>query len=82
MVAALAWGFLGQSIFQHVRGTNPNELGELLFGRFSGISIAQSAATIAVSVAVVLTLAMLSKEVLYYCIDPQGAQTSGVPAAS
>ncbi|HEX8524178.1 MAG TPA: metal ABC transporter permease [Tepidisphaeraceae bacterium] len=81
MVASLAFGFLAQQIFrQAMNGAEPPGFPEILFGRFSGISLRYSMATIAVSVAVIATLLGLGKEILYYCLDPLAAQASGVPA--
>lgn len=82
MVASLAFGFLAQQIFrQSMHGLEPPGFAEILFGRFSGISIRYSLATIAVSICVIVTLTALGKEILYFCLDPLAAQASGVPAA-
>ncbi len=81
MVASLAFGFLVDQIFRQVtHGVSPPGFANILFGRFSGISPSYSYAAIAVSVAVIVTLLALGKELLYYCLDPLAAQASGVAA--
>jgi ABC-type Mn2+/Zn2+ transport system permease subunit len=81
MVASLAFGFLVQQIFrQATNGLEPPGFPEILFGRFSGISVTYSVAAIFVSLAVIVALVTLAKEILYYCLDPLAAQASGVPA--
>jgi ABC-type Mn2+/Zn2+ transport system permease subunit len=50
----------------------------LLFGLTNVIDPPRAMATVFVSVAVLVTLAALGKEILSYCFDPQMAQASGV----
>src|SRR5436190_17969 len=76
--AAMAVGFLAQRIFLHVRGTNPSEFEQLLFGVVNVIDPPRAIATALVSAAVLITIASLGKEMLSYCFDPQMAQASGV----
>lgn len=78
LVASLAFGFLAQRIFLHVRGTNPSEFEQLLFGLMTVIDPPRAIATVLVSAAVLVTIAGLGKEILSYCFDPQMAQASGV----
>jgi manganese/iron transport system permease protein len=78
LVASLAFGLFAQRIFQHVRGTNPPDFEQLLFGLVNVIEPARAMATIAISAAVLLTVAALGKEILAYCFDPVTAQASGV----
>ena len=78
LVASLAFGFLAQRIFLHVRGVNPSEFEQLLFGVVNVIDPPRAIATVLVSAAVLLTIAGLGKEMLSYCFDPQMAQASGV----
>jgi ABC-type Mn2+/Zn2+ transport system permease subunit len=78
LVASLAFGFLAQRIFLHVRGTNPSEFEQLLFGVVNVIDPPRAIATVLVSAAVIVTIAGLGKEMLSYCFDPQMAQASGV----
>ncbi|MEO6436799.1 MAG: metal ABC transporter permease [Tepidisphaeraceae bacterium] len=82
LVASLAFGFLAQQIFRHVRGTDPADFTAYLFGQrdFSDISPALAAGVIAVSVAVLVTVFALGKEILSYCFDPLMAEASGVRA--
>lgn len=81
LVASLAFGFLAQRIFQHVHGKNPADFEQLLFGQVNVIEPARALAIVAVSAAVLLTLAALGKEILSYCFDPLMAQASGVRTA-
>jgi ABC-type Mn2+/Zn2+ transport system permease subunit len=78
LVASLAFGFLAQRIFLHVRGTNPSEFEQLLFGVVNVIDPPRAIATVLVSAAVLVTIAGLGKEILSYSFDPQMAQASGV----
>jgi ABC-type Mn2+/Zn2+ transport system permease subunit len=80
LVASLAFGFLAQHIFHHVRGVNPVEFDALLFGQLGVIDPARALATVLVSCAVLITLAGMGKEILSYCFDPLMAQASGVRA--
>jgi len=78
MVAALAWGFAAQQIYAHVRHGTPAWFDDLLFGRMRAPSTPAAIACVCVSLAVVLTVALLGKEILAYCFDPLTAKTSGV----
>lgn len=80
LVASLAFGFLAQQIFRHVKGTDPAGFHAYLFGQIGAITPATAGAVIAVSVAVLLTLFALQREILAYCFDPLLAETSGVRA--
>jgi ABC-type Mn2+/Zn2+ transport system permease subunit len=80
LVASLAFGFLAQQIFHHVKGADPYGFTDYLFGRTQGVSGAYAVAAVFVSTAVILTLAALGKEILYYCFDPLMAEASGVRA--
>jgi ABC-type Mn2+/Zn2+ transport system permease subunit len=82
LVASLALGFLAREVYQYVRGRDPVDFAELLFGRTSGaIDPAMVGVVVMISAAVMLTLAALGKEIVSYCFDPQMAQASGVRAA-
>jgi ABC-type Mn2+/Zn2+ transport system permease subunit len=78
LVASLAFGFLARHVYVHVRGVEPNGFNELLFGQINVIEPPRAIATVLVSLAVILVLAGLGKEILSYCFDPQMAQASGV----
>ena len=82
LVASLAFGFLAQQIFRHVRGADPAGFEAYLFGQLGAIEAASAGAVIAVSAAVLLTLAALGKEIVAYCFDPLLAEASGVPAGA
>jgi ABC-type Mn2+/Zn2+ transport system permease subunit len=78
LVASLAFGFLARHVYLHVRGKDPTAFEQLLFGLTNVIDPPRAIATVLVSVAVLVTLAGLGKEILSYCFDPQMAQASGV----
>src|SRR5438552_10129447 len=64
MVAALAWGFAAQQIYAHVRHGTPAWFDDLLFGRMRAPSTAATVGCICVSLAIVLTVVLLAKEIL------------------
>ena len=80
LVASLAFGFLAQQVFRHVRGADPYGFTDYLFGRTEGVSTSYALAAVCVSALVILTLVSLRKEILYYCFDPLMAEASGVRA--
>lgn len=80
LVATVAWGFLANGIYTHVRMRQPYEWDDFLLGRFHEVSGAYAVASIAVSVLVVFVVAVLGKEILSYCFDPVTAEVSGVRA--
>ncbi len=79
LVASLAFGFLAQQIFRHVRGgADPPGFEALLFGQLTSLTPRMAAAAVLISVSVIVTIAALGKEILAYCFDPLMAQASGV----
>ncbi|HEV2295951.1 MAG TPA: metal ABC transporter permease [Tepidisphaeraceae bacterium] len=78
LVASLAWGFLAQRVYLHFNHAVPVGFETLLFGDARTLGTPYAILTIAGSVAVLLTVAALGKEILAYCFDPQLAETSGV----
>lgn len=79
LVASLAWGFLAQQIYFNARHVVPQGFETYLFGQLRGpIDSGYVLATITLSTAVLLTLVMLGKEIIAYCLDPMMAQASGV----
>lgn len=81
LVASLAWGFLAQRVYLHVNHAVPVGFETLLFGDARTIGTEYTLLAVAVSFAVLLTVAALGKEILAYCFDPQLAETSGVRGA-
>ena len=80
LVASLAFGFLAQQIFRHVRGgADPPGFSDLLFGSTSLADPQLATVAVIISAAVVVAIAALSKEILAYCFDPLLAAASGVP---
>jgi ABC-type Mn2+/Zn2+ transport system permease subunit len=80
MVASLAFGFVAQQVYYAQRQAMPLMFENLLFGQIRAFSPAYSVAAVCVSLAVLLTIIMLFKEILAYCFDPLTAHTGGVRA--
>ena len=83
LVGSLAWGFVTLAIYQHARraGAPPASGWEFyLLGKVQNFSRQAMWASVCVSAAVVLTLFLLGKEILFYCMDPDLAEVSGVRA--
>src|SRR5688572_30497333 len=81
LVASLAWGYAAQQLFRASTNLDP-QFTDLLFGRFEAVGTGQALAAVVISAVVVLTLAGVAKEVLYYCFDPAMAEASGVRAGA
>jgi manganese/iron transport system permease protein len=80
LVASLAFGFLAQQIYRHVRGVDPVEFESLLFGQINVIAPRVAIGAVIASIAVLATLAALGKEILSYTFDPLMAEACGVRA--
>ena len=78
LVASVAWGFLARELYQISRGGTPAEFDTLLFGQMPDLSSRFAAAAALVCAAVVATVVLLGKEIVYYCFDPAMAEASGV----
>lgn len=78
LVASLAWGFLAQEIYQSTKHVAPVFFDTLLFGRLTPFSEQYTLAAIAICLVIILTIAMLWKEIIAYAFDPLLAATSGV----
>ena len=80
LVASVAWGFLARDFYARIRGDTPQGFDDYLFGRMSGLSLQFAIAAALVCATVVTVVAVLSKEIVYYCFDPAMAAASGVRA--
>jgi ABC-type Mn2+/Zn2+ transport system permease subunit len=81
MVASLAWGFLARSLYQYLRkGKEPVGFDAFLFGNTRDVSGTFAIAAVLLGAAIVCAVALLRKEVLYYCFDAAMAEASGVRA--
>ena len=81
MVASLAWGFLARSLYRRLRnGNEPRGFDALLFGDTSDVSAAFAVTAVLLGAAIVCAVALLRKEILYYCFDAAMAEASGVRA--
>lgn len=80
LVASVAWGFLAQQVYRQARGGAPQGFDDFLFGHAAGVSPQFAAAAALLCAAVVAAVALLGKEIVYYCFDPAMAEASGVPA--
>ena len=80
LVASLAFGFFAQDIYRHTLHKEPLDFQALLFGggEFLITDSKIAVAAVFVSLAVLLVLAALGKEILSYTFDPLMAQASGV----
>jgi len=88
LVASLAWGVVALAIHRHAINLHPElkhgggadtAAWDYLLGDVR-ISTHAMLAGVCVSIAVIVTLLALHKEVLYYCMDPALAEVSGVRA--
>jgi len=80
LVASLAFGFFAQQVYSHHFRMIPAWFGEFLFGQTAELSSAAAMAATLLCLGVIITIAMLGKEILAYCFDPTTAYTSGVRA--
>jgi ABC-type Mn2+/Zn2+ transport system permease subunit len=78
LVASVAWGFLARELYRRSRGDTPAEFDTLLFGQMPDLSPQFAIAAALACAAVVATVALLGKEIVYYCFDPAMAEASGV----
>ena len=81
LVASVAWGFLAQYCYTRAHaGRLPAGWEEYLFGRAMDLPPQFAVGAGLVCAAVVAAVALLGKEIVYYCFDPAMAEASGVPA--
>ena len=78
LVASVAWGFIGRDLFLRNGGGDPVGADNLLFGRMPDLPLGFAVAAAMMCAAVVVTVVMLGKEIVYYCFDPAMAEASGV----
>ncbi len=78
LVSSLAWGFLAQGIYFHVRHAVPAGWDAFLFGRIENLTIQFAIAVAVLSAVVICIVFMLGKELLYCAFDADMAETSGV----
>jgi len=80
LVSSLAWGFLAQGIYLHLRHAVPAGWDTFLFGRIENLSIQFAIAVAILSGVVLCVMYVLSKELLFCAFDADMAETSGVPS--
>jgi manganese/iron transport system permease protein len=83
LVASLAWGFVAMGIYQQrtrAIGGSASGWDFYLLGEVQNLSTTAMWSGVCVSLAVVVILAALAKEILFYCMDPDLAEVSGVRA--
>lgn len=78
LVASVAWGFLASHLYARIQGRVPEHFNNLLFGDMAGVPWPFAVAAVLLCAAVVATVALLGKEIVYYCFDPAMAEASGV----
>lgn len=82
LVGSLSWGFVALSMYQAMGAPRGASSGWefYLLGRVENLSTPAMWAGVCVSLAVIVLLLSLSKEILFYCMDPELSRTSGVRA--
>lgn len=78
LVAAVAVGFIGRSIFIHQRHASPAGFDNLFFGQAGPLDVRIVLATLFVCAAVAVVVLAVQKELIAYCLDPALAETAGV----
>src|SRR4051794_33547180 len=77
LVASVAWGFIARDLYTRRLGPPP-AFDTILFGRMPDLPPAFAVAAALVCAGVVAAVALLAKEIVYYCFDPAMAEASGV----
>jgi ABC-type Mn2+/Zn2+ transport system permease subunit len=78
LVASLAWGFLAQAAFAHLRnGMQPTAWNDYLLGQNS-LRSAEMMGAVLMCAAVLGVMGMMRKEIVSFCFDAQMAEASGV----
>lgn len=82
LVASLAFGFTAQHLYVHLDPAHRHPWGfdSVFLGNLLGVSIPYAIAAAVACIAVVATVALLWKEIISYCFDPDGAHVGGVRA--
>jgi ABC-type Mn2+/Zn2+ transport system permease subunit len=79
LVASLAWGLVALGLYnRHRHGASEQSWESYLLGTIESVSFESTLAAVAISAAVVFTVAALFKEILYYSFDPLMARVGGV----
>lgn len=78
LVATVAWGFMGQQVYRQRMKVEPVGFSTLFFGQPQGVSNQYTLAATGIALLVVITLVVLRKEIIAYCVDPLLAEVSGV----
>jgi ABC-type Mn2+/Zn2+ transport system permease subunit len=79
LVASLAWGAVALSLYnRHRHGASAQSWESYLLGTIEFVSFESTLAAVAISAAVVFTVAALFKEILFYALDPLMARVGGV----
>lgn len=70
---------LGITLITTIQKDNKIDLNHFLFGNILGVTAGEVRDTAIIAALVLLTVALLYKELLFYSFDPLGAQASGLP---
>lgn len=70
---------LGITLITLIQRDNKIDLNHFLFGNILGVSSREVLDTIVIAAIVLLVVALLYKELLFYTFDPLGAQAAGLP---
>lgn len=78
LVACMAIGFVGQNAYLRTFNSDPAVIDTLFYGTPLSLSREFTIGAIAMSAGVVLSVLVLRRELVAYCLDPLLAETSGV----
>lgn len=70
---------LGITLITTIQKDNKIDLNHFLFGNILGVTVGDVRDTAIIAVLVLVAVALLYKELLFYSFDPLGAQASGLP---
>jgi ABC-type Mn2+/Zn2+ transport system permease subunit len=78
LVACMAIGFVGQSVYRHRFNADPAVVDTLFYGQPLSLGSEFAIAAVVMSAGVVFAVLALRRELVAYCLDPLLAETSGV----
>ncbi|MEM0982215.1 MAG: metal ABC transporter permease [Cyanobacteria bacterium P01_H01_bin.58] len=70
---------LGVTLITVIQKDNKIDLNHFLFGNILGVTFSEVRDTAIIAVLVLISVALLYKELLFYSFDPLGAQATGLP---
>ena len=70
---------LGITLITVIQKDNKIDLNHFLFGNILGVTVGDVRDTLIIAIVVLLVVALLYKELLFYTFDPLGSQAAGLP---